>query len=138
MEPLQSPQASVADSTLLPASPRVSRRSVKSTALTSSSHLNAQAAPGVGVRRRADLDRDLHCEMVRRGAEPRTSQRDRLARLAHDRYAHEVLIPDHAARRVEVDPAGAWNVDLHPSMCVAAGDIGVVVIVKMQISGNEP
>src|SRR6476660_7371290 len=76
--------------------------------------------------------------MVRRGAEPRTSQRDRLARLAHDRNAHEVLIPDHAARWIEVDPAGAWNVDLHPSMCVAAGDIVVVVIAKMQISGNEP
>jgi predicted N-formylglutamate amidohydrolase len=58
----------------------------------------------------------------------------------HDRDAHEVLISDHAARRIEVDPARAGNVDLNPGMGVAAGDTVVVVIVigKMQISGYEP
>ena len=79
------------------------------------------ATSSAGVRRR-DLDRDLHGEMVRRAAEPSALQRDRLARLMHDRDAHEILIPDHAARRIEVDPARAGNIDLDPGMGVAAGD----------------
>ena len=86
-----------------------------------------------------DLDRDLHGEMVRRGPDPSSLQRNRLLRLVHNRDAHQVLIPDHAARGIEVDPAGAGDVDLDPGMGVAPRDaVVVVVIVKMQISGNEP
>ena len=55
----------------------------------------------------------------------------------HDRNAHEVLIPDHAGRRIEVDPAGAWNVDLDPGMGVAADCTVVDVIGKMQISDTN-
>jgi hypothetical protein len=43
-------------------------------------------------------------------------QRDRLARLAHDRNPHEVLIPDNAARWIEVHPAWSGNMDLNPGM----------------------
>jgi hypothetical protein len=72
-----------------------------------------------GIRLRGDLDRDFHGEMVRRGSDPCALQGDRPARLVRDRDAHEVPIPHHAARRIEVDPARAGNVDLDPCMCVA-------------------
>src|SRR5260370_34384171 len=74
--------------------------------------------------------------MVRCRPNPRALQRDRLTRLAHDRHAHKVLIPNRAARWIKVYPARAWNVDLDPSMGVAARDS--VVVVKIQIAGNEP
>jgi hypothetical protein len=61
-----------------------------------------------------------------------------MARIMRHRDAHEVLIPDHAARRIEVDPTGAGNIGLDPGMGVAAGETVVVVIGKMQISGHEP
>src|SRR5450432_2926445 len=66
--------------------------------------------------RRDDFDRDLHGEMVGRGPNPCALQGDRLTRLAYDRDAHKVLIPDHAARRIKVDPARARNIDLDPGM----------------------
>jgi hypothetical protein len=69
--------------------------------------------------------------MVRCGPNPRALQRDRLTRLARDRQAHKVLIPNRAARRIKVDPAWAGNVDLDPSMGVAASNSVVVVIVKI-------
>ncbi len=80
-------------------------------------------------------------QMIRRVPEPRALQRDRLARVVRDRDADEVPIPDDAARRIEVDPAGSGNVDLDPGVGVAAGITIVVVIVvwaKCTISGNEP
>ena len=89
------------------------------------------ATSGAGIRRRGDPDRDFHCEMVGRGPKPRALQRYRLARLVHNCDSHEVFIPDHSTRRIEVDPAGAGNVDLDPSMGVSAGDFLVVVIAKM-------
>jgi hypothetical protein len=45
----------------------------------------------------------------------------------HDRDAHEVLIPDHAARRIEVDPTRAGNIDLDPGMSIAPSDTVVVI-----------
>ena len=52
-------------------------------------------------------------------------------RLARDRDAHKVLIPDHAARWIKVDPAGAGNVDLDPGMGVAARDTVFVIAAKI-------
>jgi hypothetical protein len=91
-----------------------------------------------GIRLRGDLDCDFHGEMVRRGSDPCPLHGNRLARLVRDRDAHEVPIPHHAARRIEVDPARAGNVDLDPCMCVTAGDKIVAVIGKVQISGHKP
>src|ERR1700731_1490185 len=92
----------------------------QSSQAASSSQAGADAS-GAGIRSR-DLDRDLYGEMVRCGSDPRALQRNGLARLVHDRDAHEVLIPDHAARRIEVDPTRAGNIDLDPGMSVAPGD----------------
>src|SRR6516162_998227 len=114
------------------------RRAQFAAAATENRHLLVTATDVTPARAFArDLDRDLHSEMVRRGPNPRALQRNRLARLVHDRDTHEVLIPDHAARRIEVDPARAGNIDLDPGMGVAARDT-VVVISKVQISGHEP
>ena len=54
--------------------------------------------------------------MVRRRSDPRALQGNCLARVMHDRDAHQILIPDHAARRVEVYPARAGDIDLDPGM----------------------
>src|SRR5579862_455005 len=56
-----------------------------------------------------------------------------------DRDADEFFIADAASRRIEVDPARTWNVDLDPGVGVAAGGTIVVIIVigQMQISGHE-
>jgi hypothetical protein len=83
------------------------------------SYAGAKSAAGI---RRGDFDRNLHGEMVARGPDPRALQWNRLARFVHDRNSHEVLISDHAARRIEVDPARPRNTDLNPCMGVAAGD----------------
>src|SRR5882762_9434821 len=82
------------------------------------------------TRRRDDLHGNLHGEMVRCGPNPRALQRDRFTRLAHDRHAHKVSIPNRAARWIKVDPAPAGNIDLDPGMGIAARDL-VVVIVKI-------
>src|SRR5258708_29617626 len=66
-------------------------------------HVNAGATSSAGTRRRDDLHGDLHGEMVRCRPNPRALQRDRLTRLAHDRHAHKVLIPNRAARWIKVD-----------------------------------
>ena len=39
--------------------------------------------------------------------------------------------------RIEIDPAGAGQIDLDPSMRVAAAGIVVVVVRDMQISGDK-
>src|ERR1700728_3632469 len=106
--------------------------------------LSAQRAPsrahsqGVGICLRDDLDRDFHGEVIRCSSYPRPLQGNRLARLLYDRDAHEILIPHPSARRIEVDPARAGNVDLDPGMGVAAGDKTIAVAAKVPISGNKP
>ena len=92
---------------------------------------------GVNISCRRDLDGDLHCEMVRRGSDPRALQGNRRVWIMHDRDAHQVLIPDHAARRIEVDPAEAGDIDLDPGMGMASGDTVVVLVAEMQISGHK-
>ena len=66
--------------------------------------------------------------MIRCRSEPCALERDRLAGVMHDGNADEILISHDAARRIEVDPAGAGHVDLDPGMGVAAGDKTVAVI----------
>src|ERR1700722_14449782 len=77
--------------------------------------------------------------MIRRSSEPRTLQRNRLARVMRDRDADEVFIAHDASRWIEVDPAWTGNIDLNPGMGFAAGGTIVVVIIgQMEISGHEP
>src|SRR3954464_854647 len=84
-----------------------------------------------------DLDRYFHGNIVRRGPDPGALQRYRPARLSYHRDAHQILVSDHAAGRVAIDPAWAGKIDLEPGMGVAPG-VTVVIVSKMQVSGHEP
>ena len=121
-----------------PSAPSTAARDDRSRGRRNRRRPESSSPASAGIRLRGDLDRDFHGEMVRRGSDPCPLQGNRLARLVRDRDAHEVPIPHHAARRIEVDPARAGNVDLDPCMCVAAGDKIVAVIGKVQISGHKP
>src|SRR3981081_3091030 len=78
-----------------------------------------------------------HGDIGRRGPDPGALQRYRPARLSHHGDAHEILIPDRAAGRVEIDPAWAGKVDLDPRMGVASGVTVVVIVGKVQVAGHE-
>src|SRR5260221_904889 len=63
-----------------------------------------------------------------------------LTRIAHHRDTNEVAIADNAAGWIEIDPAGSGQIDLSPSVRVAAVRIAaapVVAIAGAQISGDE-
>ena len=47
-------------------------------------------------------------------------QRYRLAWIAHHRDTDQVAVADDPAGRIEIDPAGARQIDLDPGMGVAA------------------
>ena len=102
-------------------------------------HPDVLAISSTGSPCRSDLYCNFHGQMIRRGPEPCALQGDRLARVMRHRDADEVLISHDASRRVEVDPARTRNVDLHPGVGVAAGDIVVVIIAgQMHVSRDEP
>src|ERR1700730_9038599 len=88
---------------------------------------------GVG----GDGDRDLHSQVVGRKARPGTMERYCLARIAHHCDANEVAIANGAIRWIEIDPTGSWQIDLSPSVSVAAARIVFIVIRNAQISGDE-
>src|SRR3954467_11142659 len=54
-----------------------------------------------------DPDLDLHAEVVAWKSDEGGAQRCRTLRVTHDRDADQAEIADRAARRTEVDPAGA-------------------------------
>jgi len=62
-------------------------------------------------------------------------ERYRLARFAHHRDTNEVAVADDAAGWIEIDPAGPRQIDLSPSVGVAAPP--VAVIGDVQISRHE-
>src|SRR5665647_3962121 len=89
---------------------------------------------------RRHFDCDFHRQMVGRAAEPATLQGDRLARIVDHSDAHQILIADGAARRVEIDPAGTRHKDLRPGVGIAAvehGLLAVVVTGQIKIAGNK-
>jgi len=66
--------------------------------------------------------------MVGRGPKPRALQRYRLARLVHNCDSHEVFIPDHSTRRIEVDPAGHTVADYGLISRVVNAETGQFVV----------
>ena len=65
-------------------------------------------------------------------------QRDRLARIARHRDADQIAGADDAVGRIELDPAGARQIDLHPGMGRAAADIAMRAVAgNEQIAGDE-
>ena len=65
-------------------------------------------------------------------------QRDRLARIARHRDADEIAGADDAVGGIELDPAGARQIDLHPGMGRAAADIAMGAVAgDEQIARDE-
>src|SRR6266404_6649655 len=65
-----------------------------------------------------DVDLNGHSQIVRRETGPSAVQRYRLAWLAH--HTHEAAVADDPACRIEIDPAGAGQIDLDPGVRVSA------------------
>ena len=90
------------------------------------------------VARSGDLDLDGHAEMIGRKAGPGAGDRHRLARVAHDRDADQIVIADDAVGRVEFDPAGPGQVDLEPGMGGAAADpLAAPAFGDVEIAGDK-
>ena len=58
----------------------------------------------------------LHAEMVRREPDEGAVERGRVVRIADDRNGDKADLADAAARGVEIDPAGARQINLRPGM----------------------
>src|SRR3984893_15434205 len=58
----------------------------------------------------------LHAEMVRWEPDEGAVERDRVARIAHDRNGDKANLADAADRGVEIDPATARQIDWRPGM----------------------
>jgi hypothetical protein len=63
-----------------------------------------------------DTHLHLHAEMVRWEPDEGAVERDRVVRIAHDCNGDKADVADAAARGVEIDPAGARQIDLRPGM----------------------
>src|SRR5580658_2769650 len=63
-----------------------------------------------------DAHLHLHAEVVRGKSDKGAVKRDRLARIGHNRNSDKANVADAAARGIEIDPAGARQVDLRPCM----------------------
>ena len=90
------------------------------------------------VADRDDVDADLHADEGVGRAEIGAVQRDRLARIARHRHTDEVAGADDAVGRIELDPARARQIDLHPGMRRAAADIAMRAVAgNEEIAGDE-
>ena len=90
------------------------------------------------VADRNHVDADLHADEGVGRAEIGAVQRDRLARIARHRDTNEIAGADDAVGRIELDPAGARQIDLHPGMRRAAADIAMRAVAgDEEISGHE-
>ena len=79
-----------------------------------------------------DPDLDRHAGEVGGGARVGAAQGRRLLGGAGDRDADQVAVADDAVGRVELDPAGAGQVDLRPGVRRAAADFaGMTVEVRV-------
>src|ERR1700681_120760 len=87
-----------------------------------------------------DVDGDLHLHADKGvgRAEVSAMQRHRLARVARHRDTDEVAGADNAVGGIELDPAGARQIDLNPGMRRAAADIAMGAgAVDAQIARHE-
>ena len=74
-----------------------------------------------------DVDLNGHSQIVRGETGPSAVQRYRLAWIAHHCDTHEAAVADDPACRIEIDPAGAGQIDLDPGVRVSTAGIAVVV-----------
>src|SRR6202140_1169894 len=87
---------------------------------------------------RNNLDADLHADEGIGRTEIGAVQRDGLARIARHRNTNEIAGADDAVGGIELDPAGARQIDLDPGVGRAAADIAVRAVARdEQISRYE-
>src|SRR5450432_3860879 len=87
---------------------------------------------------RNHVDTDLHADIRIGRTEIGAVQRDGLARIACHRHPNEIPGADDAVGRIELDPAGARQIDLNPCMGRAAADIAMRPIARNeQIARHE-
>src|SRR5260370_38729637 len=77
---------------------------------------------------RNHVDADIHADERIGRTKVSAVQRDGLARIARHRHTNEVAGADNAVGRIELDPAGARQIDLHPGVGRAAADIAMRAI----------
>ena len=58
----------------------------------------------------------LHAQMVRRKSDKGAVKRDRMARIGRNRNRDKANVANGAACRIEINPTGAWQIDLRPGM----------------------
>src|SRR4030088_1044333 len=88
--------------------------------------------------RRSDIDADVHAHICIGRTEIGAVQRDGLARIARHRHPNEVAGADDAVGGIELDPAGARQIDLYPCMGRAAADAAIRAVAgHEQIAGDE-
>ena len=63
-----------------------------------------------------DAHLHLHAKMVRGKSDKGAVKRDSVARIRDNRNGDKVDVADAAACRIEINPAGAWQIDLRPCM----------------------
>src|SRR5205807_5115472 len=92
----------------------------------------------LGWRIRGDADRDIHAEEVGGKPGPGAGQRHRVPRVAHYRDADQIAVADDAVGRIELEPAGAGDIDLQPGMGGAAADMPATPMIgDVEISRDE-
>ena len=79
-------------------------------------------APYLWGSLRGHLDLHRHAQRIRRETGPGAGDRHRLARIAHDGDADQVVVADDAVRRIELDPAGPGQINAQPGVGGAAAD----------------
>src|SRR4030088_1544970 len=88
--------------------------------------------------RRNDTDADVHAHICIGRTEIGAVQRDGLTRIARHRHPNEVAGADDAVGGIELDPAGARQIDLYPGVGRAAANIAMGAIARDgQISRHE-
>jgi hypothetical protein len=79
--------------------------------------------------------------MVRRGPKEGAVERDRVVRIGHDCNGDKASFADATTRGVEIDPAGARQIDLRPGMgrpaSGAARGLGRIVERDREIAGRK-
>jgi hypothetical protein len=94
----------------------------------------AEIASGAG----RDAHLHLHVEMIQRGPNEGAVERDRVMRIAHDRNGDKADLADAASRWLEIDPAGAWQIDLRPGMGRAASSAARRLLRILEREGEIP
>src|SRR5580658_3222818 len=77
-------------------------------------------------------DRDIHAQKGRGLPDEGAPQRQHVRVIPSNGHSDEIAIADNAIGWIEIDPAGAWKIDLHPGVRCATA-LGAHVV----RAGNE-